>query len=200
MNELHEKINQAKKDLGLNSSELSTALGYSKPYITKALIKLPGDKVQKRLIGEIDVLINNEKKRVAEVINCYFDKKHINRSSIDCRVKSKTFNDGIFGRCEVKPDLQLQNSAKSKVLNKERLECRASGSAASVKSIDTGEIIKQKDLKIAKRECELFWSTKAIKDKNYQIEKLQSKISNERILSVIIFAVMLALFLASHAI
>lgn len=179
MNELHEKINQAKKDLGLNSSELSTTLGYSKPYITKALIKLPGDKVQKRLIGEIDVLINNEKKRVAEVINCYFDKKHINRSSIDCRVK---------------------NSAKSKVLNKERLDCRASGSAASVKSIDTGEIIKQKDLKIAKQECELFWSTKAIKDKNHQIEKLQSKISNERILAVIIFAVTIALFLASHAV
>lgn len=137
MNELHEKINQAKKNLGLNSSELSTALGYSKPYITKALIKLPGDKVQKRLIDEISWLLG---------------------------------------------------------------ENRASPVGASVKSIDTGEIIKQKDLKIAKRECELLWSTKAIKDKNHQIEKLQSKISNERILAVIIFAVMLALFLASHAV
>lgn len=136
MNELHEKINQAKKKLGLNSSELSTALGYSKPYITKALIKLPGDKVQKRLIDEISWLLRE--------------------------------NLALGG--------------------------------ASVESIDTGEIIKQKDLKIAKRECELFWSTKAIKDKNHQIEKLQSKISNERILSVIIFAVILALFLASHAI
>ena len=137
MNELHEKINQAKKNLGLNSSELSTALGYSKPYITKALIKLPGDKVQKRLIDEISWLLG---------------------------------------------------------------ENRASPVGVSVKSIDTAEIIKQKDLKIAKRECELFWSAKAIKDKNYQIEKLQSKISNERILSVIIFAVILALFLASHAV
>lgn len=136
MNELHEKINQAKKDLGLNSSELSTALGYSKPYITKALIKLPGDKVQKRLISEISWLLRE--------------------------------NLALGG--------------------------------ASVESIDMGEIIKQKDLKIAKRECELFWSTRAIKDKNHQIEKLQSKISNERILSVIIFAVILALFLASHAI
>jgi len=144
MNELHEKINQAKKNLGLNSSELSAALGYSKPYITKALIKLPGDKVQKRLIDEISWLLG---------------------------------------------------------------ENRASPVGESVKSIDTAEIIKQKDLKIAKRECELFWSTKAIKDKNHQIEKLQSKISNEqtkisneRILSVIIFAVTIALFLASHAI
>lgn len=136
MNELHEKINQAKKDLGLNSSELSTALGYSKPYITKVLNKLPGDKVQNRLIGEISWLLRE--------------------------------NLALGG--------------------------------ASVESIDTGEIIKQKDLKIAKRECELFWSTKAIKDKNHQIEKLQSKIGNERILSVIIFAVILALFLASHAI
>lgn len=136
MNELHEKINQAKKNLGLNSSELSTALGYSKPYITKVLNKLPGDKVQNRLIGEISWLLRE--------------------------------NLALGG--------------------------------ASVKSIDTGEIIKQKDLKIAKRECELFWSTRAIKDKNNQIEKLQSKISNERILAVIIFAVILALFLASHAI
>lgn len=136
MSELHEKINQAKKDLGLNSSELSTALGYSKPYITKVLIKLPGDKVQKRLIGEISWLLG---------------------------------------------------------------ENHASGSGAS-QSINMDEIIKEKDLKIAKHECELFWSTKAIKDKNYQIEKLQSKISNERTLAVIIFAVILALFLASHAI
>lgn len=137
MNELHEKINQAKKNLGLNSSELSTALGYSKPYITKVLNKLPGDKVQNRLIGEISWLLG---------------------------------------------------------------ENRASPVGASVKSIDTDEIIKQKDLKISKRECELLWSTKVIKNKNHQIEKLQSKISNERILAVIIFAVTTALFLASHAV
>ena len=137
MNELHEKINQAKKKLGLNSSELSTALGYSKPYITKALIKLPGDKVQKRLIDEISWLLG---------------------------------------------------------------ENRASPVGASVKSIDTAEIIKQMDLKIAKHASEIYWLTKSANNNRDKAKSLESKLKSERILSVIIFAVILALFLASHAI
>ena len=176
MNELHKKINQAKKELGLSNNGLATALGYSKPYITKVLNKLPGDKVQKRLIGEIEVLINNEKNRVAEVIGSF------------------------FGLVEVKPDLQPQNSAKSKVLNKEQLDCRASGSSVSVKSIDTGEIIKQKDRRIKQLISSEFGTACLLNIRKREISELNHKLLKERILAVIIFAVMLAIFLASHAI
>lgn len=155
MNELHEKINQAKKELNLSNNGLAAKLGYSKPYITKVLNKLPGDKVQKRLIGEVDVLLNP-----ISAMGKYMNGEGPN--------KSKGFSVG-------------------------GLVCRASGDLSNWK-------LEGSNREIAKQNAGKFWLEQSIRGKNEKIVKLETEISNERILSVIIFAVILALFLASHAI
>uniref|UniRef100_A0AB39C8W2 Transcriptional regulator n=1 Tax=Acinetobacter phage vB_AbaM-SPB TaxID=3236747 RepID=A0AB39C8W2_9CAUD len=61
MNEMIKKIHQAKKELGLNNSELSLKMGKSRPYIAKMLNQPQSEKVQNKVIKEIDELLEFEK-------------------------------------------------------------------------------------------------------------------------------------------
>lgn len=54
------KIKQAKEALKLNDSELSVKLGYSRQYIGKAIRNMPSQKVQDKIIQDIDKLLNPE--------------------------------------------------------------------------------------------------------------------------------------------
>ena len=58
MNEMIKKIHQAKKELGLNNSELSLRMGKSRPYIAKMLNQPQSEKVQNKVIAELDKLLN----------------------------------------------------------------------------------------------------------------------------------------------
>ncbi|MED6004896.1 hypothetical protein [Klebsiella pneumoniae] len=55
--DLYIKINEAKEKLKLSNNQLSYALGKSKPYITKMLNYPQTEKVSKRVISEIDKLL-----------------------------------------------------------------------------------------------------------------------------------------------
>ena len=60
-NTMIEKINQAKDKLKFNNKELSEALGYSRQYITKMLNIPQSDKIQDKVIKEIDALLARDK-------------------------------------------------------------------------------------------------------------------------------------------
>lgn len=57
-NNMIKKIHQAKKELGLNNSELSLKMGKSRPYIAKMLNQPQSEKVQNKVIAELDKLLS----------------------------------------------------------------------------------------------------------------------------------------------
>jgi len=179
-NEMIKKIHQAKKELGLNNSELSLKMGKSRPYIAKMLNQPQSEKVQNKVIAELDKLLNQPE----------VDDTFVSNLADEIESKDKEISD-------------LKKVIESKDL----------AISGLIKQNDEAKKIHDKDVKIISEKQDQIDRLKSIKDHDsYQIselskaleygensheanvDSLKSKIKRERIIILIVIAILTALF------
>lgn len=215
MTDLKSKVDEAKEKLGLSNKELSLKLGHSPKYITNALLE-SSDKANKMIIMKINALLDdividdammiskqeyNDLKKELDHKNQVLDKRN------DLLEMEKLKVQDLEKQIEF---LKVDNSIITNELN-EALHTYKSESKKC-------EIILRKlnDIKLENKEikddfmlCQSMRITaeNEVKTLNKMIEmshadsrKLVKKIINERIISIIIFIILIALFILSHVV
>lgn len=193
MNEMIKKIHQAKKELGLNNSELSLRMGKSRPYIAKMLNQPQSEKVQNKIIKEIDELLK-------------FDQL--------CKAKE-------YARCASELNIPVsindlsvqkhQDSEKDKEISdlKKVIESKDLAISGLIKQNDEAKKIHDKDVKaLADKDDQILLlkeTNQHAADEVYcfvnkcgqyksDVASLKSKIKRERIIILIVIAILTALF------
>lgn len=176
MNEMIKKIHQAKKELGLNNSELSLKMGKSRPYIAKILNQPQSEKVQNKVIAELDKLLN--------------------QPEVD-----DTFASNLADELESK-DKEISDLKKI-------IESKDLAISGLIKQNDEAKKIHDKDVKaLADKDDQILLLTETNQhttDELYcfvnkcgqyesDVASLKSKIKRERIIILIIIAILTALF------
>lgn len=188
---LIEKIHQAKKELGLNNSELSLKMGKSRPYIAKMLNQPQSEKVQNKVIKEIDDLLGKEFERV---MNCIPD------SFEECHAKAIIDNDPR--------DKEIANLKKT-------IESKDLAISGLIKQNDEAKKIHDQDEKTIKCQSEMYsdlnehleqsnrerdYFVNQFKRSESDVNSLKSKIKRERIIILIVIAILTALFFLKGAV
>uniref|UniRef100_A0AAU8KXT5 Transcriptional regulator n=2 Tax=unclassified bacterial viruses TaxID=12333 RepID=A0AAU8KXT5_9VIRU len=173
---LIEKIHQAKKELGLNNSELSLRMGKSRPYIAKMLNQPQSEKVQNKVIAELDKLLN--------------------KSDVD-----DTFVSNLADELESK-DKEISDLKKV-------IESKDLAISGLIKQNDKAKEIHDKDVKaLADKDDQILLlkeTNQHAADEVYcfvnkcgqyksDVASLKSKIKRERIIILIVIAILTALF------
>ncbi|UQS93203.1 transcriptional regulator [Acinetobacter phage Brutus] len=184
MNEMIKKIHQAKKELGLNNSELSLRMGKSRPYIAKMLNQPQSEKVQNKVIKEIDELLE-------------FDKL----------CKAKEYAKVMSGKTEI----TVENNSKEVEISalKKIIESKDLAISGLIKQNDEAKKIHDKDVKaLADKDDQFMVLTESLEQSNRErdyfvnqykqsesdVASLKSKIKRERIIILIVIAILTALF------
>lgn len=191
MNDMIKKIHQAKKELGLNNSELSLKMGKSRPYIAKMLNQPQSEKVQNKVIAELDKLIDGktyvsameeEVKPLIESVkntantlwNEILDERDKEIADLKKTIESKDL--AISG-------LIKQNDEGKKIHNQDEKTIKYQSKAYA----DLSNSMEQ-----AKRELDYF--VNQYKQSEEDVNSLKSKIKRERIIILIVIAILTALF------
>lgn len=184
MNEMIKKIHQAKKELGLNNSELSLRLGKSRPYIAKMLNQPQSEKVQNKVIKEIDELLEFEK-----------------------LCKAKEYAKVMSGKTEI----TIENNSKEVEISalKKIIESKDLAISGLIKQNDEAKKIHDKDVKaLADKDDqilllketnqhaadEVYCFVNKYKQSELAVNSLKSKIKRERIIILIVIVILTALF------
>ena len=184
MNDMIKKIHQAKKELGLNNSELSLKMGKSRPYIAKMLNQPQSEKVQNKVIKEIDDLLEFEK-----------------------LCKAKEYAKVMSGKTEI----TIENNYKEVEISalKKIIESKDLAISGLIKQNDEAKKIHDKDVKaLADKDDQILLlqeTNQHTTDELYcfvnkcgkyksDVASLKSKIKRERIIILIVIAILTALF------
>ncbi|QZI85304.1 putative transcriptional regulator [Acinetobacter phage BUCT629] len=184
MSEMIKKIHQAKKELGLNNSELSLKMGKSRPYIAKMLNQPQSEKVQNKVIKEIDELLEFEK-----------------------LCKEKEYAKVMSGKTEI----TIENNSKEVEISalKKIIESKDLAISGLVKQNDEAKKIHDKDINtlvevegnligakidLDRTKVELDYFVNQYKQSESDVAGLKSKIKRERIIILIVIAILTALF------
>lgn len=196
-NEMIKKIHQAKKELGLNNSELSLKMGKSRPYIAKMLNQPQSEKVQNKVIKEIGELLGFDRLcKAKEYARCASELKipvSINDHSVQKHQdgeKDKEISD--LKKVIESKDLAIsglikQNDEAKKIHDKDVEWLKLSHS----KIFNLNHSIEKKDALIDELTDALDWEQQQHKT---NVDSLKSKIKRERIIILIIIAILTALF------
>lgn len=198
-NEMINKIHQAKKELGLNNSELSLRMGKSRPYIAKMLNQPQSEKVQNKVIAELDDLLE-------------FDK--LCKAKEYAKVMSGNTNVTINNDPSILDQLSIerhQNSIKDKEITdlKKIIESKDLAISGLIKHNDEAKKIHDKDVKaLADKDDQFMVLAESLEQSNRErdyfvnqykqseedVNSLKSKIKRERIIILIVIAILTALF------
>lgn len=191
MNEMIKKIHQAKKELGLNNSELSLKMGKSRPYIAKMLNQPQSEKVQNKVIAELDKLIDrkNYAQAMEEELKPLIDSVKNTSNTL--------WNEILEGKDKEISDL------------KKVIESKDLAISGLIKQNDEAKKIHDKDVKaLANKDDQILLLTETnqhtadrlycfvnqYKQSESDVASLKSKIKRERIIILIVIVILTALF------
>uniref|UniRef100_UPI001F246A20 hypothetical protein n=2 Tax=Escherichia coli TaxID=562 RepID=UPI001F246A20 len=193
MNEMIKKIHQAKKELGLNNSELSLKMGKSRPYIAKMLNQPQSEKVQNKVIKEIDELLEFEQRcKEKEYARCASE-LNIPVSINDLSVQKHQDGEKDKEISDLKKIIESKDLAISGLI-KQNDEAKK----IHDKDINTlveveGNLIGAK-IDLDRTKVELDYFVNQYKQSEEDVNSLKSKIKRERIIILIVIAILTALF------
>lgn len=183
-NKMIKKIHQAKKELGLNNSELSLRMGKSRPYIAKMLNQPQSEKVQNKVIKEIDELLEFEKlckaKEYAKVVS---DKAEITIENSPKEVEIAILKKTIESKDLAISGLIKQNDEAKKIHDKD---------VKALVEKDDQFMVLAESLEQSNRERDYF--VNQYKQSEEDVNSLKSKIKRERIIILIVIVILTALF------
>lgn len=200
MNEMIKKIHQAKKELGLNNSELSLRMGKSRPYIAKMLNQQQSEKVQNKVIKQLDDILDAENylkpyaeqakkmQEDAKIIVCNSDnfKESHAKAIIDNDPRDKEIADlkkTIESKDLAISGLIKQNDEAKKIHDKD---------VKTLVEKDDQFMVLAESLEQSNRERDYF--VNQYKQSEEDVNSLKSKIKRERIIILIVIAILTALF------
>lgn len=203
-NEMIKKIHQAKKELGLNNSELSLKMGKSRPYIAKMLNQPQSEKVQKKVIKQLDGILDIENylktcaeqakkmQEDAKIIVCNSDnfKELHEKDTIDNDPRDKeiaNLKKAIESKDLAISGLIKQNDEAKKIHDKDVESLKLSHS----KIFNLNNSIEKKYALINELTDTLDWEQQQHKT---NVNSLKSKIKRERIIILIVIVILTALF------
>lgn len=214
---LLEKIHQAKKELGLNNTELSLRMGKSKPYIAKMLNQKQSEKIQNKVIKEIDELLSFDlrckEKAYAEAAS---DLKNV--IDIDepkgAALPTSIDSAGLLNELSV---LRHQNGLKDIDLKetKQHLEQKTILVGKLSDQLEAAEKLHNQDLKAIKAKDDQFMiltesMEQAERERDYfvnqykqselDVKSLKKKIIRERWIIMFVIAILTGLFFLKGAI
>lgn len=191
MNDMIKKIHQAKKELGLNNSELSLKMGKSRPYIAKMLNQPQSEKVQNKVIAELDKLI--DRKNYAQAME-----KELKPLIDSVKNTSNTlWNEILDGKDKEISDLKKVIESKDLAIsglikqNDEAKKIHDKDVKALVEKDDQFMVLAE-SMEQAKREIDHF--VNKYNQSELAVNSLKSKIKRERIIILIVIAILTALF------
>lgn len=207
MNEMIKKIHQAKKELGLNNSELSLRMGKSRPYIAKMLNQPQSEKVQNKVIKQLDNILDTE-----NYLKPYAEQAK--KMQEDAKIMSENTNITINNDPDILNQLSIerhQNSIKDKEIAdlKKTIESKDLAISGLIKQNDEAKKIHDRDELEIKRQndAHLVLSktlnqleldrenlTNQYKQSELAANSLKSKIKRERIIILIVIVILTALF------
>ena len=170
------KIHQAKKELGLNNSELSLKMGKSRPYIAKMLNQPQSEKVQNKVIAELDKLLNQPEIDDTFVSNLADELESKDKEISDLKKIIESKDLAISG-------LIKQNDEAKKIHDKD---------VKALADKDDQFMILAESMEQAKREIDHF--VNKYNQSELAVNSLKSKIKRERIIILIVIAILTALF------
>lgn len=176
MNDMIKKIHQSKKELGLNNSELSLKLGKSRPYIAKMLNQPQSEKVQNKVIAELDKLLNQPEVDDTFVSNLADELESKDKEISDLKKIIESKDLAISG-------LIKQNDEAKKIHDKD---------VNALVELEGNLIGAKIDLDRTKVELDYF--VNKYKQSEEDVNSLKSKIKRERIIILIVIAILTALF------
>ncbi|AYP69069.1 hypothetical protein [Acinetobacter phage vB_AbaM_IME512] len=192
-NDMIKKIHQAKKELGLNNSELSLKMGKSRPYIAKMLNQPQSEKVQNKVIKEIDELLEFEQRcKEKEYARCASE-LNIPVSINDLSVQKHQDGEKDKEISDLKKIIKSKDLAISGLI-KQNDEAKK----IHDKDINTlveveGNLIGAK-IDLDRTKVELDYFVNQYKQSEEDVNSLKSKIKRERIIILIVIAILTALF------
>lgn len=176
MNDMIKKIHQAKKELGLNNSELSLKMGKSRPYIAKMLNQPQSEKVQNKVISELDKLLNQPE----------IDDTFVSNLADELESKDKEISD--LKKIIESKDLAISGLIKQ---NDEAKKIHDKDVNALVEL--EGNLIGTK-IDLDRTKVELDYFVNKYKQSESDVNSLKSKIKRERIIILIVIVILTALF------
>lgn len=176
MNEMIKKIHQAKKELGLNNSELSLRMGKSRPYIAKMLNQPQSEKVQNKVIAELDKLLNHPE----------VDDTFVSNLADELESKDKEISD--LKKIIESKDLAISGLIKQ---NDEAKKIHDKDVKALVEKDDQILLLKETNQHAAD---EVYCFVNKCGQYKSDVASLKSKIKRERIIILIVIAILTALF------
>lgn len=176
MNEMIKKIHQAKKELGLNNSELSLRMGKSRPYIAKMLNQPQSKKVQNKIIAELDKLLNQPEVDDTFVSNLADELESKDKEILDLKKIIESKDLAISG-------LIKQNDEAKKIHDKD---------VKALVEKDDQFMVLAESLEQSNRERDYF--VNQFKHSESDVASLKSKIKRERIIILIVIVILTALF------
>lgn len=176
MNEMIKKIHQAKKELGLNNSELSLKMDKSRPYIAKMLNQPQSEKVQNKVIAELDKLLNQPEVDDTFAPNLADELESKDKEITDLKKIIESKDLAISG-------LIKQNDEATKIHDND------------VKALVEleGNLIGAK-IDLDRTKVELDYFVNKYKQSEEDVNSIKSKIKRERIIILIVIAILTALF------
>ncbi|CCH57776.1 transcriptional regulator [Acinetobacter phage AP22] len=193
MNEMIKKIHQAKKELGLNNSELSLRMGKSRPYIAKMLNQPQSEKVQNKVIKEIDELLEFEQRcKEKEYARCASE-LNIPVSINDLSVQKHQDNEKDKEISDLKKVIESKDLAISGLIkqNDEAKKIHDKDVKALADKDDQILLLTETNQHTADR---LYYFVNQYKQSESDVASLKSKIKRERIIILIIIVILTALF------
>lgn len=176
MNDMIKKIHQAKKELGLNNSELSLKMGKSRPYIAKMLNQLQSEKVQNKVIAELDKLLNQPEVNDSFVSNLADELESKDKEIANLKKIIESKDLAISG-------LIKQNDEAKKIHDKDV--------KALADKDDQILLLTETNQHTADR---LYYFVNQYKQSESDVAGLKSKIKRERIIILIVIVILTALF------
>ncbi|WFD61274.1 transcriptional regulator [Acinetobacter phage XC1] len=193
MNEMIKKIYQAKKELGLNNSELSLRMGKSRPYVAKMLNQPQSEKVQNKVIKEIDELLEFEKICKAKEYARCASELNIPVSINDLSVQKHQDSEKDKEISDLKKVIESKDLAISGLIkqNDEAKKIHDKDVNALVEK-DEQFMVLAESLEQSNRERDYF--VNQYKQSEEDVSSLKSKIKRERIIILIVIVILTALF------
>lgn len=176
MNEMIKKIHQAKKELDLNNSELSLKMGKSRPYIAKMLNQPQSEKVQNKVIAELDKLLDEPEVDDTFAPNLADELESKDKEITDLKKIIESKDLAISG-------LIKQNDEAKKIHDKD---------INTLVEVEGNFIGAKIDLDRTKVELDYF--VNQYKQSESDVASLKSKIKRERIIILIVIVILTALF------
>ncbi|UJQ43511.1 putative transcriptional regulator [Acinetobacter phage vB_AbM_WUPSU] len=170
------KIHQAKKELGLSNSGLSLKMGKSRPYIAKMLNQPQSEKVQNKVIAELDKLLNQPEVDDTFAPNLADELESKDKEITDLKKIIESKDLAISG-------LIKQNDEAKKIHDKD---------VNALVELEVNLIGAKIDLDRTKVELDYF--VNKYKQSEEDVNSLKSKIKRERIIILIVIAILTALF------